>query len=90
MQMNLQLHHVVQDVTGATGMKIIRSIVAGELPVTCSIHAAILSQSGRCLTRWRPRVPTDLIVSSLVVRWAAEEHSILRGKSGLSGFENQV
>ena len=30
MQMNLQLHHVVQDVTGATGMKIIRSIVAGE------------------------------------------------------------
>ncbi|WP_321932277.1 IS110 family RNA-guided transposase, partial [Paraburkholderia guartelaensis] len=30
MQMNLQLHHVVQDITGATGMKIIRSIVAGE------------------------------------------------------------
>lgn len=30
MQMNLQLHHVVQDVTGATGMRIIRSIVAGE------------------------------------------------------------
>jgi transposase len=30
MQMNLQLHHVVQDVTGATGMKIIRAIVAGE------------------------------------------------------------
>lgn len=30
MQMNLQLHHVVSDITGATGMKIIRSIVAGE------------------------------------------------------------
>lgn len=30
MQMNLQLHHVVQDVTGVTGMKIIRAIVAGE------------------------------------------------------------
>lgn len=28
--MNLQLHHVVTDVTGATGMKIIRAIVAGE------------------------------------------------------------
>lgn len=28
--MNLQLHHVVQDITGATGMKIIRAIVAGE------------------------------------------------------------
>jgi transposase len=30
MQMNLQLHHVVRDVTGLTGMKIIRAIVAGE------------------------------------------------------------
>jgi transposase len=29
-QMNLQLHHVVTDITGATGMKIIRAIVAGE------------------------------------------------------------
>ena len=28
--MNLQLHHVVSDVTGATGMKIIRAIVRGE------------------------------------------------------------
>jgi transposase len=28
--MNLQLHHVVTDVTGATGMKIIRAIVNGE------------------------------------------------------------
>jgi len=28
--MNLQLHHVVSDVTGVTGMRIIRAIVAGE------------------------------------------------------------
>ncbi len=30
MQMNLQLHHVVSDITGVTGMRIIRAIVAGE------------------------------------------------------------
>lgn len=30
MQMNLQLHHVVSDITGVTGMKIVRAIVAGE------------------------------------------------------------
>lgn len=30
MQMNIQLHHVVSDVTGTTGMKIIRAIVEGE------------------------------------------------------------
>jgi transposase len=30
MQMNVQLHHVVADLTGMTGMRIIRAIVAGE------------------------------------------------------------
>jgi transposase len=30
MLMNVQLHHVVSDITGATGMKIIRAIVAGN------------------------------------------------------------
>src|SRR4051812_11541377 len=29
-QMNLQLQHVISDITGSTGMKIIRPIVAGE------------------------------------------------------------
>ena len=28
--MNLQLHHVISDITGVTGMKIVRSIVQGE------------------------------------------------------------
>ena len=30
MEMNLQLHHEVSEITGATGMQIIRAIVAGE------------------------------------------------------------
>ena len=30
MQMNVQLHHVVSDITGVTGMKIMRAIVAGQ------------------------------------------------------------
>ena len=30
MQMNLQLHHVIADITGATGLRILRAIVAGE------------------------------------------------------------
>src|ERR1700733_4096478 len=30
MEMNLQIHHVVTDITGVTGMRIIRAIVAGE------------------------------------------------------------
>ncbi|SEJ98432.1 Transposase IS116/IS110/IS902 family protein [Sphingobium sp. AP50] len=35
MEMNVQLHHVVSDITGVTGMRIIRAIVAGERkPIT--------------------------------------------------------
>ncbi len=30
MEMNLQLHHVVSDITGATGMRIIRAICLGR------------------------------------------------------------
>jgi transposase len=30
MQMNLQLHHVVSDITGVTGMRILRAVVGGE------------------------------------------------------------
>lgn len=30
MEMNVQLHHVVSDITGVTGMRIIRAIVSGE------------------------------------------------------------
>ena len=29
MQMNVQLHHIVSDITGATGLRIVRAIVAG-------------------------------------------------------------
>jgi len=32
--MNVQLHHVVADITGATGMRIIRAIVSGERNAT--------------------------------------------------------
>jgi hypothetical protein len=44
MRMNLQLHHVVSDITGVTGMAIIRAIVAGERdPAVLASH-----RDGRC------------------------------------------
>jgi hypothetical protein len=30
MQMNVQLHHAVSDITGVTGLSIVRAIVSGE------------------------------------------------------------
>ena len=46
-QMNVQLHHVVADITGVTGMKIIRAIAAGFaiprcLPDTATVDARLL------------------------------------------------
>jgi transposase len=42
MQMNLQLHHVVSDITGVTGMSIIRDIIDGErCAATLSAHRDI-------------------------------------------------
>ena len=39
MQMNVQLHHVLSDITGTTGMRIIRAIVGGERdPVALAAH----------------------------------------------------
>jgi len=39
MQMNVQLHHIVSDISGATGMRIVRSIVAGERdPAALATH----------------------------------------------------
>jgi len=54
MQMNVQLHHVVTDITGVTGMRIIRAIVGGiEAPdalatfrdVRCTASAATIREA---------------------------------------------
>ena len=46
MQMNVQLHHVVTDITGVTGMKIVRAIVAGErTPKTLAAHRDVRCKS---------------------------------------------
>src|SRR5271165_1118435 len=55
-EMNLQLHHVVVDITGATGLRIIRAILAGEH------NPKMLAQlrDYRCHARYRTRVIDNL------------------------------
>jgi transposase len=48
--MNLQLHHVVSDITGVTGMRIVRAIVAGER--NADVLAAM--RDVRCKSTIRP------------------------------------
>jgi transposase len=62
-QMNIQLHHVVSDLTGVTGMKIIRAVLAGERdPRVLAEH-----RDRRC------KNPVETIAKALQGNWR-EEH----------------
>ena len=66
--MNIQIHNVLSDITGVTGMKIIRDILRGERdPVKLAAH-----RDGRC------KNPEDVIRESLVGTYRAEHIFCLR------------
>ncbi len=67
-QMNIQLHHVVSDLTGVTGMKIIRAILAGERdPQVLASH-----RNHRC------KHPVATIAKALQGTWRQEHLFALR------------
>jgi transposase len=61
-EMNLQLHHVVADITGATGLRIIRAILSGE-------HAPKVLAS---LRDYRCRATAETIEKALTGSYRAE------------------
>jgi transposase len=68
MQMNLQLQHVVSDITGATGMRIIRAIVAGtHAPETLATY-----RDARCAA------PEETIRAALTGNYRPEHIFALR------------
>src|SRR5271166_669087 len=70
MQMNVQLHHVVTDVTGETGMRIIRAVVAGERdPAVLATH-----RDRRC------HASEEEIAAALAGNWR-EEHVFALGQA---------
>ncbi len=70
MQMNVQLHHIVSDITGATGMRIIRDIVAGERdPAALAAH-----RDRRC------HASAEDIRAALAGNWR-EEHVFALGQA---------
>jgi transposase len=67
-QMNLHLHHVVSDITGVTGMKVIRAILAGERdPQVLAQH-----RDRRC------RHSCEMIAKALHGSWREEHLFALR------------
>jgi transposase len=70
MQMNVQLHHIVSDITGVTGMRIIRAIVAGEHdPAALATH-----RDRRC------HASAEEISAALAGNWR-EEHVFALGQA---------
>jgi len=67
-QMNLQLHHVLSDITGQTGMKILRAIVAGERDP--KVLAAFRHPSCKS--------SEETIVKALTGHWQKEHLFVLR------------
>jgi transposase len=67
-QMNIQLHHVVSDLSGVTGMKIVRAILAGERdPLVLAEH-----RDRRC------KNPVETIAKALQGNWREEHLFALR------------
>ncbi len=67
-QMNVQLQHVLSDITGATGMRIIRAILAGERDP----HRLAALRDGNC------KQPESVIAKALQGNWRAEHLFALR------------
>lgn len=80
-QMNLQIHHVINDLTGVTGMAIVDAILAGERNAT---ELAKLRD---------PRVKADIetIRKSLVGHWRKEHLFTLKQSRGLyKTYQEQI
>src|ERR1022692_984620 len=72
-QMNLQLHHVISDITGATGIAIVEAILAGKRnPHTLA-----------ALRDRRIKASADTIAKSLVGDYR-REHLFTLGQSGVA------
>jgi transposase len=80
-QMNLQLHNVISDITGVTGMHILRDIVAGVTdPMALAAH-----RDPRC------RASQDEIAASLTGNYRAEHLFVLRQHLELfDTFQQQI
>jgi hypothetical protein len=47
-QMNLQIHHVISDITGVTGLAMVDAILAGERDATSVSQVAGFPYQSRC------------------------------------------
>jgi transposase len=90
MQMNVQLHHVVTDITGVTGMKIVRAIVVG-------VHdPEVLAQHRDVRCKESPETIREALVGNyrpehvLALRHALELYDFIQVKVAECDVETEV
>jgi hypothetical protein len=79
-QMNLQIHHVISDITGMTGLAIVDAILAGERD-----PAKLAS-----LRNWRVHASADTITKALVGDYRPEHIFTLRQSLGAYRYYRQL
>jgi transposase len=79
-QMNLQLHHVISDITGLTGLAIIDAILAGERDATTLA----------ALRNWRVHASEETIRKALVGDYRPEHVFTLRQSLGAYRYYQQL
>jgi transposase len=80
-QMNLQIHHVINDITGLTGMAIVEAILGGER------NPAVLAE----LRDRRIKASPETIRKSLVGNWLPEHLLTLKqSRDSLRHYQNQI
>jgi transposase len=78
LEMNLQLHHVISDITGETGMRIVRAIVAGQ-------------RDGDALARLRdPRCKEPLEVIAAALQGTYKDEHLFTLKQSLAAYDFHV
>jgi transposase len=79
-QMNLQIHHVISDITGMTGLAIVDAILAGERDPTKLAS----------LRNWRVHASADTITKALVGDYRPEHIFTLRQSLGAYRYYRQL
>lgn len=79
-QMNLQLHHVISDITGLTGLAIVDAILAGERDAT----------KLAALRNWRIHATAETVTKALVGDYRPEHVFTLRQSVGAYRYYQQL
>jgi transposase len=79
-QMNLQLHHVISDITGLTGLAIVDAILAGERDAT----------KLAALRNWRIHATAETVTKALVGDYRPEHIFTLRQSVGAYRYYQQL